>query len=63
MKAKVTVRKVQMCYQDMIDLLKSCMDHIESFEDDMTLDVFHAIGFSDEQIKSLGFEHLLDVEE
>ena len=50
-------------YQDIFDLLKSCMNHIESFEDDMTLEVFHCIGFNDEQIKLFGFGHLLDIEE
>ena len=44
------------------DTLKNVM-YIEGFEDDMVLDVFYEIGFSDEQISYLGFDHLFGIEE
>lgn len=50
-------------YQEAMELLESCMNHIEDFEDDATLEVFYSIGFSDEQIDHLGFGYLLDIEE
>ena len=50
-------------YQDAIERLQACVDHIEELEDDMTLEVLYDIGFDDDQIAFLGFEHLLDIEE
>ena len=50
-------------YQDAIERLQACVAHIEEFEDDATLDVLWSIGFDDDEIAYLGFEHLLDVEE
>lgn len=50
-------------YQDAIERLQACVAHIEELEDDMTLEVLYDIGFDDDQIAFLGFEHLLDVEE
>lgn len=50
-------------YQEAIELLESCMNHIENFEDDLTLEVFYSIGFDDNKIDYLGFGHLLDIEE
>ena len=50
-------------YQEAIELLQSCMNHIEGFENDMVLDVFYEIGFSDDQISYLGFDHLFGIEE
>ena len=50
-------------YQDAIERLKACVAHIEDFEDGLTLSVLHILGFDDDEIAYLGFEHLLDVEE
>lgn len=50
-------------YQDAIERLQACVAHIEEFEDDATVGILYSIGFVDDEIAYLGFEHLLDVEE
>lgn len=47
-------------YERAIELLKRCMEHIEAFEDDnaITLEVFEGLGFDDDDLSALGYEHL-----
>lgn len=49
-------------YQDAIDLLKVCMIHIEDsqYVKGDALDVLQNLGFDDEQISYLGFDHLFE---
>ena len=46
-------------YQKAIELLQACVNHIEEFEGDETLSVLYSIGFDDDEIEFLGFEHLV----
>lgn len=52
-------------YRGAIELLQACMANIEDSQYTIgdTLDVLYNIGFDDDQIEFLGFEHLLDIEE
>lgn len=52
-------------YQEAIGLLKACMRNIEDsqYTTGDTLDVLYNIGFEDEQISYLGFDHLFEIEE
>lgn len=52
-------------YKRAIGLLQSCMAwFIEDIpEDDAVRDVFDCIGFNDDEIETLGFGYLIDVEE
>lgn len=53
-------------YQRAIDLIKGCMCNIEQWNDcqnKLTLGEFEDIGFDDDEIKSLGFEYVLNEKE